>query len=266
MNQNEKIHQMIFRQLSDIQKLMQKTEKSLRKAPKGSLVVSKSNGVIQYFHKIDPAQKKGTYIEKANKKLIAALAQKDYDSSFYKEIQKQEKKLRRVLKNLPGNELEEVYLKQSDARKKYVNPHILTDKEFADNWRNVEYTGKVYRQELPKYITENGEKVRSKSEKIIADKLLAMGIPYRYEYPVQIKGYGTVYPDFMVLKMSTREEFYIEHFGKMDDAEYCEKALLKLRTLSENGIVLGKNLLITLETLNCPLDMKMVEEMLKMLL
>ena len=56
---------------------------------------------------------------------------------------------------------------------------------------------------------------------------------------------------------------YLEHFGMMDNPEYAHKAIQKLETYAQNGIYIGKNLLVTFETLRSPLDMKMVEGMLK---
>lgn len=108
--------------------------------------------------------------------------------------------------------------------------------------------------------------MRTKSEKIIADKLYALGIPYRYEYPVKLKGYGTVYPGFTILKVSERKEIYYEHFGLMDKPEYCEKALRKLQAFARNGIVLGQNLIATFESENVPLDMNVLEKMLEELI
>lgn len=90
-----------------------------------------------------------------------------------------------------------------------------------------------------------------------------MGIAYRYEYPLYTEGFGTVYPDFMILKKSTGEEVYLEYFGMMDDPEYCEKALVKMQELARNGIILGKNLFALFESQTTPLDMKVLEKVLK---
>ena len=54
-------------------------------------------------------------------------------------------------------------------------------------------------------ITEKGEAVRSKSEKIIADKLYMKEIPYVYEQPLYLKGYGYVVPDFKILNVRTKK-------------------------------------------------------------
>lgn len=266
MQQSGKIKQIIEEDIIKIQRLKKQVEKSLRKAPEGTLVVSKSNGVAQFFHKTESSQKKGKYIEKKNSKFISALAQKEYDISFRKELERQENKLKRALRAIPENELEDVYNNLTEARKDYVTPYVLSDEEYVKEWLSVPYEGKVYKNEFPKYATERGEKVRSKSEKIIADLMYHMRIPYRYEYPVYTKGYGTVYPDFTILIPKSRKEVYLEFFGMMDDIEYCEKNLQKIQELARNGIMLGKNLYIVFESLNTPMDTKLVKKMLEEIL
>lgn len=112
-------------------------------------------------------------------------------------------------------------------------------------------------------VTERGERVRSKSEKIIADKLFALGIPYRYEYPLVLAGNVKVYPDFTILKMPEREEVYLEHFGMMDDIDYVDSAMYKLSTYEKNKIYLGVNLFITHENSRSPLNTRALDGMLR---
>ena len=83
---------------------------------------------------------------------------------------------------------------------------------------------------------------------MIANELFRADIPYRYEYPVYIKRWGTIYPDFMVLALAKKKEVYWEHFGRMDDPEYAEKAVQKIEAYAENGYVIGDNLIVTFET------------------
>ena len=78
------------------------------------------------------------------------------------------------------------------------------------------------------------ERVRSKSEVIIADTLARHGVPYRYEYPLKLKSgrdgaFRTIHPDFLCLNVRTRAEFYWEHFGLMDDPDYLERTLAFIR-------------------------------------
>ena len=260
------IRQIYMNKLEELNRLQLKAEASLKKAPEGTMILSTSNGKTQYYYKTRNTEKKGRYIKKKEQKLIEALAQKDYDLRFCKEVEKQKQLIDETLKSLPelpDIALENIYSFLPAARRQFVRPHILSDEEYIEQWLKEEYTGKEFFEEVPLHITERGERVRSKSEKILADKLFAMGIPYRYEYPLKMKGYGTIYPDFTILKVSSRTEVYLEHFGMMDDPQYCQKAVLKLQTYARNHIYPGKNLLVTFETLQTPLDMKSVEEMLR---
>ena len=111
--------------------------------------------------------------------------------------------------------------------------------------------------DLPELYTAKGERVRSKSEVMIADLLNKETIPYRYEYPLYLKGFDLVYPDFTVLNVKKRKEIYWEHFGMMDDSEYVEKAMKKITVYAQNGIFPGINLIVTFETRKTPLNQKM---------
>ena len=254
---------MLEKKLKELDEYVVRAKKSLKKAPEGSLVLSKSNGTTQYYHKTESGQKKGKYISTKNSKLICALAQKDYDLRFVKVMKEQRNKLCKAIKLLSSINFLKVYDELSEARRKLVNPYVMTDEQYVENWLSVEYCGKEFFEDNSVLTTERGEKVRSKTEKILADKFYSMGIPYRYEYPVNLKGYGTVYPDFVLLNVRERKEVYFEHFGMMDYPEYCQKAILKLENYTRSGIYIGKNLLVTFETFRNPLDMKTVEQMLK---
>lgn len=254
---------MLEKKLKELDSYLVQARKSLKKAPEGSLVLSKSNGTTQYYHKTESGQKKGKYISAKNSKLICALAQKDYDLRFLQLLTEQRNRLSKAIKLIAGIDFLKPYLGLSEARRQLVNPYVMTDEQYVEKWLSVEYSGKEFFEDNSVLITERGEKVRSKTEKILADKFYSMGIPYRYEYPVNLKGYGTVYPDFVLLNVRERKEIYFEHFGMMAHPEYCQKAILKLENYARNGIYIGKNLLVTFETFRNPLDMKTVEQMLK---
>ena len=111
------------------------------------------------------------------------------------------------------------------------------------------------------FITEQGEIVRSKSEKIIADKLNLLKIPYFYEVPKFLNGIGYIKPDFTILNPFTLKEYYWEHFGLMDNPDYEENALHKIEIFSANGIYLGCGLIISFETKIHPLDTSYISTM-----
>ena len=111
------------------------------------------------------------------------------------------------------------------------------------------------------YYTDKGERVRSKSEILIANALNRNHIPYRYECPLYLAGYGTIHPDFTVLNVRLRKEMYWEHLGMMDEPEYIEDALNRISLYEKNHYFPGDRLILTHETLRHPLNSKNIENM-----
>ena len=132
-------------------------------------------------------------------------------------------------------------------------------------WSSISYKGKGFDDEIKEIYTDRGERVRSKSEKIIADKLNIRGVPYKYECPLQLKDGIVLYPDFTLLNIDTREEIYLEHCGLMDNQGYVDTLMYKLRTYERNGIYLGVNLFITYESEKFPFNTKVLDELIKYL-
>ena len=193
--------------------------------------------------------------------LVQQLAQKDYDKQVLVEAKKQRDEISKILKKVKSTNIINLYQQLPIERQNLICPYVLTDEQFVTQWVNREYIGKGFMIGVPEIYTEKGERVRSKSEKIIADKLNIMNIPYHYEYPLKLNGYGTIYPDFLVLNVRTRKEYYFEHFGLMDNPEYCCKAIKKIDMYNRNGIFEGDKLVLTYETSKNSLNIKNVERL-----
>lgn len=136
----------------------------------------------------------------------------------------------------------------------------IWEKELV-RWYDSEYHGKEFYEGTAEIVTEKGERVRSKSEKILADYFYRNNILYQYESPLYLKGYGTVYPDFTFLSKKTRKEIYWEHEGMMDKPEYAKSAVKKIESYQRNGIHLGERLILTFETELTVLNSQIVEEL-----
>lgn len=136
----------------------------------------------------------------------------------------------------------------------------IWEKELA-RWYDSEYHGKEFYEGTAEIVTEKGERVRSKSEKILADYFYRNNILYQYEKPLYLKEYGTVYPDFTFLSKKTRKEIYWEHEGMMDKPEYAKSAVKKIESYQRNGIHLGERLILTFETELTVLNSQIVEEL-----
>ena len=218
-------------------------------APKGQLRIAKKRKNVEYYYKEENSNRNsksnnGRYIRKEEYDLAVKLAQRDYDKVIINNAKERAKCIEEFLKNYQKTDLSEAYLNTNSYRKKLISPVILPDEEYVKQWQSVVYQGKKFADDDIEIITEKGERVRSKSEKIIADKLFSLGIPYRYEYPLKLSDGMRVYPDFTILKLPEREEVYLEHFGMMDiimneadrkQSEYEEK-LENFRNLSEEQI------------------------------
>ena len=231
--------------------------------PEGSLRVSPRNGHVRYFQRMGDKNLAEKYLKKEQKALKIALAQKDYNKMFLKKAQYELDRIEKTIRLLDGNNAESVYDDLSEYRKVMVRPYIQSDALFAEEWQSEQFKPNPYMENMKIYDTRRGEKVRSKSEAILADMLYGLGIPYHYEKPLSL-GLGKIrYPDFTLLKINSRKEVFFEHFGMLDDEEYRNKSISKLDEYRRHGIYVGKNLIFTYETEHSPLDIKGIEQMLK---
>ena len=220
----------------------------------GSLRINGSGNRVQYFHKMKGGNVLGTYIPKKNIALAQTLAQKDYERKVLRSIEQEVKAIEKYLSSISKTTAEDVYESLHVERQKLIHPIRETDEQFVRSWEEFAFQGNEIEESVPVLLTEKGERVRSKSEMIIADLLYSEGIPYRYEYPLYLDGYGKVYPDFTILNIPKRKEMYWEHLGMMDDTNYVEKALRKIACYEKSGIVIGDNLILTWETKNIPIS------------
>ena len=149
-----------------------------------------------------------------------------------------------ILERLDVNQ---VYLSETEERKRLIHPILPTDDEYIAQWYEKYKGGQnPFRMDNP-IETLRGEFVRSKSEKMIADMYYMANIPYVYEPGLALDDGRILYPDFAVLNISERKTFYHEHFGMMDDAEYCSNAIEKMRMYSTHGFWQGENMIYTFE-------------------
>ena len=262
---------MLSEEANQLKNEVAKAKTRLKVAPAGNLRISKRKNGVEYYYKNEQTEidgkknKNGRYIKQKEFPLVKALAQRDYDLEFVKCGQRRIEAIDKFLRIYGEKGVGEVYEKLNDYRKSLVIPGQISDEMFVRQWEQKPYVGKSFSEEEMEIITERNERVRSKSEKIIADKLLALKIPYRYECPIILQGNIVVYPDFTILRVATREEVYLEHFGRMDDAEYVEKVMSKLALYEKCGIQLGVNLFVTFETGKRPLNTRALDKLLRKL-
>ena len=260
------VRRLLEEKQEELKHLTSMAENELKKAPKGNLRIAKQNGRPEYYHTLAEEKEthpNGRYISNQNQSLIRALAQKSYDKKLLKQCENSLSAIKKCLDQYDPEALRQVYENLGEQRQQLVNPLVLPDALYAKQWESVEYETRVFAPETPELFTEKGERVLSKSEKIIADKLHLMGIPYRYEAPLTISGNVLIHPDFTVLNVRTRKEYYWEHCGMMEDPDYANSTIKRIHKYINNGIIPGKQLILTFESINNPLDSRDVEEVAK---
>lgn len=239
--------------------------KRFDKYPPGRIHVIKRKGGVQYYLRNDAKDKSGKYIPKSDKRLIKALLQKKYDEKVYRLLCKEKADLDTLLRNADAivGTVRAIYAKEHSHIKNLIEPIDINDEEFAKEWLSVTYKGKEIDENVPFFLTDRHERVRSKSELNIANELNKHGIPYKYECPLVLQGGRVIYPDFTVLNVKRRKVFYWEHRGMMDEREYARHAVQRVKLLVKEGVVAGDNLIITEETSTNPLGTDEITEIIR---
>jgi len=242
--------------LYELIELEKRAERFVKEAPEGKLRCAINKGSYQYYIGSE-------YQGKKMRKTVQKIAQKEYWQKMLPCIKKQKMAIHDLLMTLDRYALDKVYEKLHPARKELVAPYIKPMEDIIKEFEDITYQGKEFEEnDTTAYYTEKGERVRSKSEKIIADTLKRKGIPYHYELPLELNYRNrpvVVYPDFTILGKGTGKRYYLEHLGMMDKSSYYEKAMWKIDLYEKNGILIGEELIITHETLGSPLDTNVLE-------
>ena len=202
---------------------------------------------------------KYSYVRQSDLAPIKKLVQKQYEERLQKALLANRSRLARFIKNYDYDFVDQVYQKSAFARKQYISPIIEPRDEFIKDWYEHHPGGMNPYEDPPERDTLRGEKVRTKSEQILADTFYRLGIPYQYEPEFVLNNGYCKYPDFVLLNVIQRKTYYWEHMGLTDEFDYATKNFKKLLVYERNGLILGENLILSLETEDMQLDMKMVD-------
>ena len=241
--------------------LISQKEEALKNAPRGSLRISRGKKRVQYYRRIDPKDKNGIYLKKTETDTIFKLAQKHYDKLVLKSARKELKALEQYTTLFPAIPPEEIIESIGAEWEKLIHPIRETNAAYISNWLSADYEKKPIKDRREGFLTDRGEIVRSKSELIIANYLYKRGIPYRYEYPLNLRGLGSIHPDFIILNVRLRKEIIWEHFGMMDNERYAADAVNRFKWYQMNGYYPGDNFIFTMETKDNPISTSIVIKM-----
>lgn len=236
-----------------------KLSRSRKKVPDGRVRICARKGRTQYYLLDDQNRKIGTYIKRKDEAIAYAIAQNEYNQQVLAFALEEKKRIIRFRKGIQSKQFEDIYPNMCENRKMIITPVVLPDDEYVKKWLSVEYEGLPFNNKSPEFFSKRGERMRSKSEVIIADMLDRYNVPYLYEFPIELAGIGIVHPDFRILNVRRRKEIIWEHFGMMDDRDYRDDKMVEIEKYNLSGYFEGDNFIFTMESSRKPLSTKHVE-------
>lgn len=159
------LRHMLLQEQKHLQEIADKARTGLTAVPEGHLRISKDKNKPCYYQCID--DNNGIYIPRSNKELPKLLAQKTYNRIVVKKVGARLKQIEKILQDYTDDEIEKIYISMHKERQLLVTPIELTWNQLLMEWYEEEYQGKEFKEEMPVILTEKGERVRFKSEKML---------------------------------------------------------------------------------------------------
>ena len=215
MSYKEEIVESLTQRKKILESTIKRAEMDLNQSIKGHIEVCNIRNHYRYYYKAPKGENDGKREYTRDIAYAKQIAQQDYAKEIIYKGTKELKQINALLNIYQNTVVDELYPKLHPGRQLLVEPILIDDEKFAEIWIvKAEKQKQEIFQKYPNTFqiqnpiqTENQEIVRSKSEKIIADKLKLLGIPYIYEKPLQL-GKIVKYPDFTALNKRTRKEYY----------------------------------------------------------
>jgi len=263
----EQLYMNLRRRHKLLKESINKIENRMQSYPEGTLNYQMCNGVPQYFVNYGSTMdedgkraRKRLYIPSKNRKQAAVLAQKDYEKNAMNLMIKECRFIENMIEAMSSGLVENYFDNLPDARRKLVNP-ILKSQHFLEaEWKAQSYTPLSTDELVTNFYTERGERVRSKSEILIANQLYKRGIAYKYECPLELSSTKVIYPDFSCFSRKSNRVMYWEHLGMMDNIGYCERNIDKISVFENHGLFPGTDLILTFETSSKPINTRMIDK------
>lgn len=257
----DQISETLRERLCELENVLKKKKEGYKKNSAERLRIIKKGKTFQ-FYKIEKG-KKSIYLPKKNWNEIKRLAQKSYEKKVVSKLERQIKLLKGTIKKLEIHNIEKVYERASNERKKLISPVTFPEELIKEKWEQIKYTKKEFWNNSTEFFTSKNERVRSKSELIIAECLIKNNILFHYEYPIKINN-AVFYPDFCCYNINKRKNIFWEHFGMMDNLEYLNKAIEKIKFYQENNFQIGTDVVFTMESSSVPISSKQIEKVINL--
>lgn len=246
--------------VSDIEADIRIVTTELQKCPEGRLLRTQNNGKTVVYHVTGSGSARIRKTITKDRDAQVALAKRTVLEEYLKRLNTQLGIVSNAAARL--SVLEDLD-KMRIASKQFT---WFTNKEISsccsieqdDGWENLPYPRLAFHPEALRHATSRGLMMRSKSEVMIAEALYRWGLPFRYEQTYTVEGKQVVSADF-TLRRRDGKIFVWEHEGLINTSAYIERQRRKAELFAKLGFVPWDNLIISYDTADGALDLRIVE-------
>lgn len=254
-------------------KLFEKLGKEIAILPAGSLCTKLINGREYVYLQERTLDKNGTskilqhYVSQKDTQLAENVLRRRFAEKSMMKLKKSIWQLESFLKKYEPYSATDVYESLPKAYVKFdicgylsksEREIIAWNEQFkGDLEKNSKENTSIYPEYL-KHVTSKGLKVRSKSEAIICELMDYHNIQFRYEKMLFVSE-NKVYPDFTIMRKFDRKIIYWEHFGMLNDVDYSQNMVKKLRAYEDVGIIPWDNLIVTTDSIDGRINIKHIK-------
>lgn len=253
--------------LRKMETIQRKRLKELRGKDSMVLCGKKASNGTTYYCARKAGDKKFKYAGSSSAKLVKEIKEARYLKESLSRIDRNIQVLCDARANLKSTEYESVNM---SLPKTYKGSNIASapaGTEKARLWKQRMEAEKAkhatYRPEELKITTDDGNTVRSKSEALIYNHLLALGVTFVYEMPIWIDGHIYL-SDFVLLSEADYETgIIIEHQGLMGDENYRRRFSEKVYGYLKAGYIPGINIFYTFDDMYGGLDGSPIDDIVR---
>lgn len=227
----------------------------------------KSGSSRNYYYAKKADELSYKYLGKENSEAVNRIKEYRYLSSSLDAINNNVESVNNMIALIKETDYQSVNDVLPQVYRDATLPNMFTQNAKAIEWKEraevLKSRCSVYKPEELVNKTNDGELVRSKSEAMIYNYLLSMGITFSYELPLRLRT-GTVYPDFTILSEHDYEtEIILEHQGMMNNEGYRNRFFDKLHKYLQDGYVPGIDVFFTFDYYNGGFDNTPVEDLVR---
>ena len=195
------------------------------------LKVKSSENGNDYYYLYSTETNKFNYIGKSTNAEVLKIKEAHYLQRSTCQLEREINSIEKLLSQCVRSSYDDINQRMPKAYKGALINQVPAPSIQLANWKNVMEKRKAgfppFRPHELIHRTRDGTMVRSKSEALIYNYFLDLGITFIYELPLEIKyGYKgrLLLPDFTIhSEIDLRRIIYLEHQGMMSNTQYRSK-------------------------------------------